>query len=184
MSQNTKIHELACELLAGKREGWVAHPLEIGDQVFVCAVDRGERDADSVYAWISNSIYSDVPFLVWIFRPEDNGEPVSTNTVSATELEDHVFNELAHAERGRLPEAAGESALGGRRSHFRRDEDRDRSNALQQIREIAQFPMGASLTHLGEQLRWTKAKLERIANIAEAGEPDENWPERNCGATR
>ena len=101
MGQKTKINELACELLAGKREGWVVHPLEIGDKVVVCAVDRGERDADSVYAWISESICSDAPFLVWIFRPEDDGEPISTETVAADALEEHVFAQLADAESGR-----------------------------------------------------------------------------------
>lgn len=181
MSQNTKIYELACELLAGKREGWVVRPLEIGDEVFVCAVDRGKEDPESVFAWISQSETSDSPFLVWVFRPEDNRGPISTAAVSATDLEEHVFGQLVDAEHGRFPEAAGESALGGRRSHLRRDEDRDKTNALQQIREIAQFPVGASLTDAGEQLRWTKAKLERIANIAEAGEPDEDWPGHSCG---
>ncbi len=184
MSQNTKIYELACDSLASKREGWVVHPQPIGDEVVVCAVDRGKDDPDSAYAWISQSERSDSPFLVWIFRPEDDGEPLSTAAVSEAALEEHVFSQLAHAERGRLPEVAGEMALDGRRSHFRRDEDRDRSNALQQIREVAQFPVGASLTVVGDQLRWAKAKLERIANIAEAGEPDEDWPGPDRGATR
>jgi len=183
VNQNTKIYELAGGLLADKSEGWVVHPLEIDDQVFVCAVDRGEGDPDSVYAWITGSMMCDVPFLVWVFRPEDDGNPFSTEAVSADALEKHVFSQLADAERGRRPEA-GETALGGRRSHFRRDEDRDISNALRQIREVAQFPVGASLTDIGDQLRWTKAKLERIANIAEAGAPDEDWPGHDREATQ
>jgi len=47
------------------------------------------------------------------------------------------------------------------------------NDALTQIQEIATEQMyGMTAT---ETLRWAKAKLERIANIAEAGEPDEDW---------
>lgn len=119
MSQTKEICELACEQLSGTREGWEVHLQAIGDDAAVCAVDRGTEDPDSVYAWISRSEASESPFLVWVFRPEDDGDPISTGAVSSAALEQYVFSRLEEAERGRGPEAAGELALGGTRSQWR-----------------------------------------------------------------
>ncbi|MGN6274665.1 MAG: hypothetical protein ACTHNP_01895 [Solirubrobacterales bacterium] len=100
MSERRRAHEVACQLLAGRRPGWVAHPQAIGDDGVVCAVDRGKADPDSAYAWIT---MTPEPFLVLIFRPEDDGEPLSSEAVAEDDLEEHVFSELARAERGRTP---------------------------------------------------------------------------------
>lgn len=100
MSERRKAYEVACQLLAGRRPGWVAHPQAIGDDVLVCAVDRGKADPDSAYAWIT---MTPEPFLVLIFRPEDDGEPLSSETVAEEDLEEHVFSQLARAESGRTP---------------------------------------------------------------------------------
>jgi len=53
----------------------------------------------------------------------------------------------------------------------------DRVNALAQIDDVAAPPpLGAVLANdEGERLKWAEAKLERIRNIARAGEPDEDW---------
>lgn len=102
MTENRNACEVACQLLAGKRQGWIAHPQGIGDDDVVCAVDRGEADRDSAYAWITASLCPEAPFLVWIFRPEDDGEPLSSETVAEEDLEEHVFSQLARAESGRI----------------------------------------------------------------------------------
>jgi hypothetical protein len=47
--------------------------------------------------------------------------------------------------------------------------------ALRQIREVAMVPVGQILLSPEDRIRALTAKLERIANIAADGEPDEDW---------
>ncbi|MBN9621963.1 MAG: hypothetical protein J0H06_03265 [Actinobacteria bacterium] len=47
--------------------------------------------------------------------------------------------------------------------------------ALRQIREVAMVPVGQVLLSPEDRIRALTAKLERIANIAADGEPDEDW---------
>jgi hypothetical protein len=47
--------------------------------------------------------------------------------------------------------------------------------ALSQIREVAKIPVGQILLSPEERIRALTAKVERIADIAAAGEPDEDW---------
>ena len=46
---------------------------------------------------------------------------------------------------------------------------------LRQIREVAMIPVGQVLLSPEDRIRALTAKLERIANIAADGEPDEDW---------
>ncbi len=46
--------------------------------------------------------------------------------------------------------------------------------ALRQIREVATVPVGQILLSPKERIRALSAKVERIADIAAAGEPDED----------
>jgi hypothetical protein len=47
--------------------------------------------------------------------------------------------------------------------------------ALSQIREVAKIPVGQTLLSQEERIRALTAKVERMGNIAAAGEPDEDW---------
>jgi hypothetical protein len=48
--------------------------------------------------------------------------------------------------------------------------------ALRQIEEVAQIPVGQLLLAPDDRLNAMRAKLERIGNIAADQEPDEDWP--------
>jgi hypothetical protein len=47
--------------------------------------------------------------------------------------------------------------------------------ALSQVREVAKIPVGQTLLSPEERIRALTAKVERMGNIAAAGEPDEDW---------
>lgn len=71
-------------------------------------------------------------------------------------------------------------------SHRREEEEEERAElqeqALTQIQHIAHdgvlaFEAGVTLKTIEDHARAMNAKLDRIANIAEVGEPDEDWRE-------
>lgn len=55
---------------------------------------------------------------------------------------------------------------------------RDRENALSQIKRIASEQITPPPGDEATTVKWALSKLERIANIAEAREPDEDWRPR------
>jgi len=178
-----EIYERAWLLLVGKRAGWIVYPHHTGGGVVVCVVDRGPDDPGSVYARVSESEIPPQPFLVGIYRPEDDMEPLSTKEVATPDLERYVFAQLVEAEDGRPRPLANEKELGGRRPSLRRSEDRDEVDALQQIQALAREPIGVNLPGCAEQLRWAQAQLGRIAFVAQAGEADrgrEDPPDRTA----